>query len=185
MFGRSMCGAVLIGPRLVLGAAHCANADTRFRVGAWEGTSDGYEVAIKESIVHPEYSSSGFDHDIMMFQLEDETPHPYIKLKKEEVTGGQLTVIGFGDTDIGPGLSLASTLNEVELDYVDNDRCDDGHGGNGDVTEDMLCAAGNGKDSCIGDSGGPLFQKGSNADEDELVGLVSWGRGCALAGYAG
>lgn len=169
----------------MLGAAHCANADTRFRVGAWQGVSDGYEVDIKDSIVHEEYSPRGFRYDIMMFQLKDETPHPYIRLRKEEVKGGKLTVIGFGDTDIGPGLSLATTLNEVELDYVDNDTCDEGHGGNGDVTDDMMCAAGDSKDSCIGDSGGPLFVRGDKVAEDRLVGLVSWGRGCAMPGFSG
>jgi secreted trypsin-like serine protease len=178
-------GAVLIGPKLVLSAAHCANADTRFRVGAWEGVSDGYEVSITKKIVHEDYSSGGFDHDIVLFQIQDEAPHDYIRLKKEEVTGGQFTVIGFGDTDMGPGMSLSSELNEVELEYVDSDTCDRGHGGNGDVTDDMLCAIGSGKDSCIGDSGGPLFIRGSTAADDELVGLVSWGRGCALSGYAG
>jgi secreted trypsin-like serine protease len=175
----------LIGPRLVLGAAHCADADTRFQVGAWEGVSDGYEVDIKASIIHEDYSPSGFDHDIMIFQLEDESPHPYIRLEKGEVNGGKFTVIGFGDTDIGAGLALATKLQEVELDYVDNDTCDEGHGGDGFVTEDMLCAAGDSKDSCIGDSGGPLFIRGDTVDEDRLVGLVSWGRGCAMPGFAG
>jgi len=36
-----------------------------------------------------------------------------------------------------------------------------------------------------GDSGGPLIKKGSNIDEDTLVGLVSWGRGCAEDGVPG
>jgi secreted trypsin-like serine protease len=178
-------GAVLIGPRLVLGAAHCATADTRFRVGAWDGVFDGYLVDIETSIVHEDYSPSGFDHDIMLFQLKDTTPYQHIQLEKEKVTDGKFTVIGFGDTDIGPGMSLATTLNEVELNYVDNDTCDKGHGGNGFVTDDMLCAASEGKDSCVGDSGGPLLIRGETAADDRLVGLVSWGRGCAISGFAG
>jgi hypothetical protein len=36
-----------------------------------------------------------------------------------------------------------------------------------------------------GDSGGPLIKKGANIYDDTLVGLVSWGRGCAEDGIPG
>lgn len=46
----------------------------------------------------------------------------------------------------------------------------------------MICAgyAKGGKDSCQGDSGGPLV----NSD-DVLIGIVSWGIGCAKQNYPG
>jgi hypothetical protein len=49
----------------------------------------------------------------------------------------------------------------------------------------MMCVGGDDKDSCIGDSGGPLIKTGSNYEEDRLVGVVSWGRGCAEEGVPG
>lgn len=45
----------------------------------------------------------------------------------------------------------------------------------------MFCAAASGKDSCNGDSGGPII----NASSKVLIGGVSWGEGCAEAGYPG
>lgn len=49
------------------------------------------------------------------------------------------------------------------------------------ITERMFCAGfiDGGVDSCQGDSGGPVQQNG------KLVGIVSWGIGCAKAFYPG
>jgi trypsin len=47
----------------------------------------------------------------------------------------------------------------------------------------MFCAglAAGGKDSCSGDSGGPII----NTSTGVLIGVVSWGQGCAEAGFPG
>merc|ERR1712151_1200266 len=57
---------------------------------------------------------------------------------------------------------------------------------NGDVDKDtMICASREERDSCQGDSGGPLIIKGDDATSDVLIGIVSWGFGCAEPTYPG
>ena len=150
MFGSGMCGGVLIAPRLVLSAAHCEGAADLFRIGGFKNIGDGQHVTIRNAIIHEDYDKSRFDYDIMIFELDEDANVPYITLKKNEIKKGDFTVLGFGDTDKGYPLELADNLQEVELEYVDNDTCDEGHGGRGEVSEDMMCAAGKEKDSCIG-----------------------------------
>jgi len=185
MYGRSLCGGVLIAPRLVLGAAHCEDAADLFRIGLFEDIRDGQYVDILSTIPHPDYVKSSLSNDIMIFELEEVADYPYVILDREEISEGTFTVLGFGDTDKGSPLELSDELQEVELDYVDNETCDEGHGYTGEVTEDMLCVGGDDKDSCIGDSGGPLIKRGWSIEEDRLVGVVSWGRGCAEEGVPG
>lgn len=47
------------------------------------------------------------------------------------------------------------------------------------ITDNMFCAGMGGTDSCQGDSGGPAVIN------NELVGVVSFGKGCAMAQYPG
>ncbi len=46
-----------------------------------------------------------------------------------------------------------STLQHVLLDFVEHDVCDNLYADYGGITEQMICAGGEGKDGCQGDSG--------------------------------
>merc|ERR1712062_157935 len=80
----------------------------------------------------------------------------------------------------GEGGDTSSTLRMVSVPYVDDATCDSAYGSYGGIVADVMLGAGEaGKDSCQGDSGGPMTFNGQH------VGIVSWGVGCARAGFPG
>ncbi|KAL3781387.1 hypothetical protein ACHAW5_010283 [Stephanodiscus triporus] len=115
------------------------------------------------------------------------------------VVGDALTVVGWGDTDRSEAVDVSDVLMETRVYPMTNERCVSDSGGYVDVggavvfegyddlTENMLCARAADTDACQGDSGGPLVKKGNDESgvDDILVGLVSWGYGCAETSFPG
>lgn len=91
------------------------------------------------------------------------------------------TTMGYG---MDESLEISNVLKRTTLDYVPNDECK-AMGLWELIRSDMICASGYGeRDSCNGDSGGPLFW--TNDDGMDLqIGIISWGVGCADVQYPG
>merc|ERR1712037_894730 len=90
------------------------------------------------------------------------------------------TVTGWGT--LSSGGSQPTVLQEVDVTVTTNTACKNAYGSSM-ITANMICAADSGKDSCQGDSGGPMIapENGRQA----LIGVVSWGYGCAMEAYPG
>lgn len=76
----------------------------------------------------------------------------------------------------------ARVLQRVDIPVVNLQQCTNIYATLGaDVTSAMFCAGSfTGEfDACFGDTGGPLVSDGM------LIGLASWGYGCAEYGYPG
>ena len=74
---------------------------------------------------------------------------------------------------------LREELQAVAVYITTRATCNSAYAVYGGITANMICAAvpGGGKDAFQGDSSGPLVFG------DQLVGIVSWGIGCAEADY--
>ena len=69
-------------------------------------------------------------------------------------------------------------LQYVQVPAISNAACNNAYGGL--IKQSMICAGypgEGGKDSCQGDSGGPFVC--NNDGKAVIVGVVSWGSGCA------
>ncbi len=186
------CGAVLIDENHVLTAAHCmAVTINRVYINAyspWNGNA-GYPYQVEdvsEIFVHPGYDERTFDNDFAILKLRNEISNEFSPIALPSVdttytTEDDFTVLGFGR--MSNDISFSSILQETNVGYVPTDQCRNIPGFRETVKDSMLCAGGGNTDSCTGDSGGPLIKK--TRQGPELVGIVSWGYGCATIGMPG
>lgn len=155
-------------------------------VGTNHLDSGGEDILATAIYVHPDYDS---DHDVAILQLERQavlgTPIAYARPGDEPLyaPGTLATVTGWGLTTEGG--SGSNALREVQVPVLSDADCDAAYGTSTDAATEF-CAGypQGGKDSCQGDSGGPAVVPDGQGGH-LLVGIVSWGEGCARAGKPG
>ncbi|KAH8271876.1 hypothetical protein KR044_008672 [Drosophila immigrans] len=183
-YGAHFCGGAIYSSNIIVTAAHCIYdkdpSSISVRVGTDAHNLGGETVGVLAKAVHANYSDVTVVNDVALLLLSSslelgDNIRPIRLAKSEPRAGDSVLVSGWGRTETE---YTPSNLKSVTVSVVERKKC-------AEVYDDVsimnatICAASAGKDACQGDSGGPLVHRG------KLVGIVSWGEGCAQPNYPG
>lgn len=202
------CGGTLITNRFVLTASHCivetrAMRLTTVRLGEYDTSTTVdcsadnrdsicappvQEIAVQETIVHPDYDKYRYLNDIALIRLQyrADTSDSSVKTICLPVTQQlfrnnpqKYIVTGWGATE--QGIKSDKLLQANVLPYP-QDRCQEAMSRLSkrvQLTDAHFCAGGEGNnvDTCSGDSGGPIQALSSVNGDGKIVqyGIISFG----------
>jgi len=198
-FQAQFCGGTLINALWVLTAAHCVEdlsgpAALHILTGTNNLSAGGVRRQVQKIIIHPHWNTATFDYDVALVKLKTAAtgiPLASLITAAQEPTLAPVNeparTVGWGDMQAGSGTTYPTKLRHVTVRVINRNTCNAPTSYNGKLTTRMLCAGfmAGGKDSCQGDSGGPLYVADTANQFRMLLGVVSWGTGCALPKFPG
>ncbi len=200
------CGGTLVAEELVVTAAHCfkhLDLESYTVVLGRLSNDDSKECSqqklkLRKVIVHPDFNSRELTYDIALAFVEtkykqsatftDQVQPACMPAKSDSglySTGLSGTASGWGLTDESDRFSASPTLQFVSVPMLHHERCSSAYSKLVQIREEIQFCAGNdrGQDACAGDSGGPYVRL--VGDRWVLVGVVSFGKGCARPEFPG
>ena len=146
---------------------------------------------VEKIYIHENYDPINYLNDIAVIrlnrQVEKSVKKNWICLsgnKSLNLINSTVYAIGFGVTSMGSS-ELSNLLQQVNLYIYPFSTCNLPTVGIQTNPDSQICAGnlGKNKDTCQGDSGGPLIYNYKGIWY--VIGIVSYGKGCAISNLAG
>uniref|UniRef100_A0A3Q2DG04 Peptidase S1 domain-containing protein n=1 Tax=Cyprinodon variegatus TaxID=28743 RepID=A0A3Q2DG04_CYPVA len=186
------CGTTLIHSKWLLSAAHCFNGPTNWAVSlgsVLRSGSGALVIPIQRVIIHPAFNKNNMDHDVALLELTEPAPASYTiqpaclpSPVHQFHEDSECYITGWGS--MKEGGSLTNLLQKAAVNIIKQKDCQQAYGNV--LTPNMMCAGlmEGGRDSCLGDSGGPLTCR-HHSGQWFIAGVTSWGHGCGRSGFPG
>jgi len=152
-------------------------------------------IAVDDKFCHEDYNGRSVDKDVCLLRLAAPprcissgaiaVAQATIELDMAVTVapaGSTATIIGWGNAAKSGRPDFPERLQEAQIQMAPQSTCKEQYGK--EFLPGMICGSVLGRiDSCQGDSGGPLIAQAGG--RWRLVGIVSWGYGCATSTHHG
>ncbi len=168
------CTGTLIAPTVVVTARHCDDGVTRVFL---KGNNIANPAAGETIPVVAEYENPDVDLRVVVLARPASVPPRHVAQGDEVYAPEMVTLAGFGTMDssgqVGYGIKREV---DVPLTSLDCSAPNDFYNFGGRAGREMVAGQrGLARDSCKGDSGGPLYIQSRNGDDVYLLGATSRG----------